>query len=370
MPVSIPSPVVAAEVEPLFRPFRLGPLDLPHRVVMAPMTRNRANERGVPSSLAIDYYRQRASAALIVTEATQVSREGAGNPYSPGIHSAEQLSAWQRVTDAVHEEGGHIFLQLWHAGRISHSSFHWGDAPVAPSAVTPRGRILIGEGVEPYEQPRALGTEEVSRVVEDFWLGAGKALDAGFDGVEVHCANGYLIDQFLRDGTNRRADRYGGAIENRLRFPLEVIDAVSAVWGSDRVGVRVSPLGGFNDMRDSRPQALFASFAWALGARKLAYLHVVTENSFVGQPMSFDPLSLRNFFGGPIIAAGGYDATSGAQEIESGRTDLVAYARLFLANPDLPRRFAKAAELNDPDPATYYGGGPKGYVDYPFLTVE
>jgi len=366
--VLISSPMVAADLEPLFRPVRLGPLDLPHRVVMAPMTRNRANGRGVPSSLAVDYYRQRASAALIVTEATQGSSEGAGYMYSPGIHSAEQTKAWQRITDAVHEEGGRIFLQLWHAGRASHSSFHWGASPVAPSAIKLGGTIFTEDGAVPYEQPRALGTDEVSRVVEDFWLAAGKAVDAGFDGVEIHAANGYLLDQFLRDGTNRRTDRYGGSIENRMRFPLEVVDAVTAVWGSDRVGVRISPLGGFNDMRDSRPQALFASLAWALRNRRLAYLHIVTDNAFVGQRTSFDPLELGNFFGGPVIAAGGYDARSGARDIENDRATLVAYARAFLANPDLPRRFAEGVELNAPDPATFYGGGAKGYIDYPFMT--
>lgn len=368
--MSVSSPVVAAEVEPLFRPVRLGPLDLPHRVVMAPMTRSRANERGVPSSLAIEYYRQRSSAALIVTEATQISSEGAGYLYTPGIHSSEQVKAWRRITDAVHEEGGHIFLQLWHAGRISHPSFHWGAAPVAPSVITPTGTIFTKEGIVPFERPRALGTEEVSRVVQDFWLASGKAADAGFDGVEIHAANGYLLDQFLRDGTNMRTDSYGGSIENRMRFPLAVVDAVSAVWGSDRVGIRVSPLGGFNDMRDSRPQALFSAFAAALRERGLAYLHVVTDNAFVGQPVSFDPLSLGRQFGGQVIAAGGYDARSGAREIENDRAALVAYARLFLANPDLPRRLAEDAELNEADPATFYGGGPKGYIDYPFLSAE
>jgi len=366
--VSIAFPEVATALEPLFRPVRLGPLDLPHRVVMAPMTRSRANEQGVPSSLAIEYYRQRSSAALIVTEATQVSSEGAGNMYTPGIHTAAQMEAWRRITDAVHEEGGRIFLQLWHAGRASHPSLHRGALPVAPSPITAAGTVFTKQGILPYERPRALGTEEVSRVVEDFWGAARKALDAGFDGVEIHGANGYLIDQFLRDGTNRRTDRYGGSIESRLRFPLEVVDAVTAVWGSDRVGVRVSPLGGFNGMYDSRPQALFASLAWALQERKLAYLHVVTDNAFVGQPVSFDPLSLGNFFGGPLISAGGYDAKAGAREIESGRTTLVAYARLFLANPDLPKRFAEGAALNEPDPVSFYDGGARGYIDYPFMT--
>jgi N-ethylmaleimide reductase len=365
MSVALPEP--RALVEPLFHPFVLGSLVLPHRVVMAPMTRNRAGEGNVPSDLAVEYYRQRASAALIVTEATQVSPEGVGYPDTPGIHTDAQVEGWRRVTDAVHAEGGRIFLQLWHVGRISHPLYHGGEPPVAPSAIRPEGSVFTAEGMKEFVEPRALETGEIPRVVEDFRRGAERARDAGFDGVEVHAANGYLLDQFLRDGTNRRSDRYGGSIENRMRFPLEVVDAAVDVWGGDRVGVRVSPLGGFNDMSDSNPRALFTEFARMLGRRGVAYLHVITDNAFEGEPVSFDPLSLAEPFGGAVIAAAGYDAESGAVEVARNQAHLVAYGRAFLANPDLPRRFAEDAELNDPDPDTFYGGGAEGYVDYPAL---
>jgi len=364
------SPVTSeprTEVEPLFRPTLLGPLTLPHRIVMAPMTRNRADEGNVPSELARRYYEQRAGAALIVTEATQVSPEGVGYPHTPGIHDEAQVEGWRRITQAVHGRGGHIFLQLWHVGRISHPVFHDGALPVAPSAIRPEGSVFTHEGMKEFVEPRALETDEVVRVVEDFRRGAELAKRAGFDGVEIHGANGYLIDQFLRDGVNRRTDRYGGSVENRMRFPLEVVDAVADVWGAERVGIRVSPLGGFNDMADSEPQVLFGAFARELGQRGLAYLHIITDNAFEGEPVSFDPLSLGEVFDGTVVAASGYDAESGAREIEAGRADLVAYGRAFLANPDLPLRFARGAELNEPDPDTFYGGGAEGYVDYPAL---
>jgi N-ethylmaleimide reductase len=358
------------EAEPLLRPGKLGPFSLPHRVVMAPMTRSRALPGGVPSELAREYYRQRASAALIITEGAQVSPEGVGYLGTPGIHSEAQVNGWRRITDAVHTEGGRIFVQLWHVGRISHPSFHGGKLPVAPSPIRPEGSTLTSKGPRRFVRPRALKTDEVVRVVEDFRRAAGLAVDAGFDGVEIHGANGYLLDQFLRDGTNQRTDRYGGSVENRIRFPLMVVDAVADVWGAERVGVRISPLSRFNDMRDSNPEAVFSAFARALGERALAYLHIVREDGFAGEPVSFDPLVLSEMFRGPIIAAAGYDAESGAREIETSRTDFVAYARAFLANPDLPRRFAEGAELNQPDPDTFYGGGARGYIDYPFLGGE
>jgi len=334
---------------------------------MAPMTRSRALGAGVPSELAREYYRQRASAALIITEATQVSPEGVGYLGTPGIHSEAQARGWRRITDAVHAERGHIFLQLWHVGRISHPSFHGGKLPVAPSSIRPAGSTLTREGPKRFVRPRPLKTAEVRRVVDDFRRAAGLAVDAGFDGVEIHAANGYLLDQFLRSGTNQRTDRYGGSVENRMRFPLMVVDAVVDVWGADRVGIRISPLSRFNDMWDSDPKTLFAAFASALGERELAYLHIVREDAFAGDPVSFDPLRLSEAFRGRIIAASGYDAVTGAREIETGRADFVAYARAFLANPDLPRRLAEGAELNQPDPDTFYSGGARGYVDYPFL---
>lgn len=356
-----------AGVDALFRPVTVGALELPHRMVMAPMTRNRADDGNVPSELAVEYYRQRASAALVITEASQVSPEGVGYPRTPGIHTDAQVEGWRRVTEAVHAEGGRIALQLWHVGRVSHPVFHDGALPVAPSAVRPEGSVVTHEGRKDFVTPRALETDEVARVVEDFRLGARRAQEAGFDAVEIHAANGYLLDQFLRDGSNRRADRYGGSVENRLRFPLEVVDAVADEWGADRLGVRVSPLSAFNDMRDSDPQALFAAFAAELGDRGLAWLHVIRDDAFAEEPGSFDPLVLGEVFDGALVAASGYDAREGARAVEEGRADLVAYGRAFLANPDLPRRFREAAALNEPDRASFYGGGAEGYVDYPFL---
>ncbi len=354
-------------VDALFRPVTVGALELPHRMVMAPMTRNRAAEGNVPSELAVEYYRQRASAALIVTEGSQVSSEGVGYPATPGIHTDAQVEGWRKVTDAVHAEGGRIALQLWHVGRISHPVFHGGDLPVAPSAVRPEGSVFTHEGEKDFVTPRALETDEVARVVEDFRLAARRAREAGFDAVEIHGANGYLLDQFLRDGSNRRTDRYGGSVENRLRFPLEVVDAVVEEWGADRVGVRIPPLGAFNDMRDSDPQTVFAAFAEELGRRELAYLHVIRDDAFAEEPVSFDPLVLGEVFGGTLIAASGYDAEEAARAIEEGPADLVAFGRSFLANPDLPRRAREGAGLNEPDPASFYGGEAEGYVDYPFL---
>ena len=356
------------EVEPLFRPTTIGPHAVAHRILMAPMTRSRAGEGHVVTDLPREYYRQRASAALIVTEATQVSPQGVGYPDTPGIHTEAQAEAWRSVVEAVHARGGRIFLQLWHVGRISHPMYHGGEKPVAPSAVAPEGEVFTAEGMKPFETPRALQTDEIPGVVAQFRHGAELARKAGFDGVEIHGANGYLVDQFLRDGSNRRTDRYGGSVENRLRFPLEVVDAVAEVWGPERVGVRISPLGAFNSMEDSDPKALFTAFARALGERNLAYLHVITDDAFADDPRSFDPLSLGPVFGGTVIAAGGYDAESGAKEIEDGRADLVAYGRAFIANPDLPARFARDAELADPDPSTFYGGGAEGYTDYPAAT--
>jgi N-ethylmaleimide reductase len=364
MPMIIPG---RAELVPLFRPARLGSLRVPHRVAMAPMTRSRAGEGGIPSELAIEYYRQRASAAFIVTEAVQVSPEGVGYPGTPGIYTLAQADGWSRVVRAVRDAGGRIFLQLWHVGRISHPDFHGGALPVAPSVIRPAGSVRTPEGVKSFVSPRALEVHELPRLVEDFRRAAALALYAGFDGVEIHAANGYLLDQFLRDGTNRREDAYGGSIENRLRLPLEVVDAVVSVWGAHRVGIRVSPLSAANDMSDSNPRALFDALAQALRERDLAYLHVVTENGFVGELPAFDPLSLGEVFGGSVVAAGGYDAEAGARDIAAGRADFVAYARSFLANPDLPRRFADDAQLNEADPDTFFGGGAAGYVDYPSL---
>ncbi|MCY4546773.1 MAG: alkene reductase [Defluviicoccus sp.] len=363
---------------PLARPFRVGPLELPHRVVMAPMTRNRAGPGNVPQALNAEYYRQRASAALVITEATQVSEQGVGYPLTPGIHSPEQVAGWRAVTDAVHRAGGRIALQLWHVGRISHSSLQPGGAlPVAPSAIAAAGEAMTFEGMKPFETPRALETAEIPGIVEQFRQGARNALEAGFDAVEIHGGNGYLLDQFVRDGTNARGDAYGGSIGNRLRLPVEIAEAVSEIWGADRVGYRISPYQRFNDMTDSAPESIFAALAAALDALGLAWLHVVESDApgrdaQAGDPRAFaaarPPLfrTLREKFARALIVNSAYDGPRGAAVLEAGQADLVSYATLFLANPDLPRRLIGGGPLNQPVRKTYYGGGAEGYTDYPF----
>ncbi len=352
----------------LLTPARLGPYTLPNRMVMAPMTRCRAGEACVPAEMAATYYRQRASAGLIVTEATQVAPQGVGYPATPGIHTDEQVEGWKRVTAAVHEQGGRIFLQLWHVGRISHPSFQPGGAlPVAPSAIAPEGTARTSEGAQPFVTPRALGLDEIPGVVQQFADGARRALEAGFDGVEIHGANGYLIDQFLRDGTNHRTDAYGGSIEKRARFLLEVMEAVVRVWGADRVGVRLSPLSPFNSMSDSDPEATFGHAAGELGKLGIAYLHAATLAG-VENPESREhrmAALLRERFGGALILNGGYTRETGEALVAAGLADFVAFGALFLANPDLPERFAEGAPLNEPDRATFYGGDHRGYIDYP-----
>lgn len=350
----------------LTSPTFVGALTVPNRVVMAPMTRNRAPD-AVPTALMAEYYRQRASAGLLITEATQVDPMGQGYPDTPGVYTDEQTEAWQHVTEAVHAAGGRIFLQLWHVGRISHSSYHDGALPAAPSAIRPDGKVLTpGFEQVPYETPHALETDEIPEIVAQYRQGAERALDAGFDGVEVHGANGYLLDQFLQSGSNQRTDRYGGSVENRSRLLLEVTDAVVDVWGSSRVGVRLSPAGTFNSMHDDDPIETFGYAVRQLDERGLAYLHLI-DGDLGGQRAS---TFVRETYDGTLMAAGGYDRESGEAALEEGRLDLVAYARLFLANPDLPRRFAEAAPLNDWDRSTFYGGGAKGYIDYPSLEEQ
>jgi len=348
----------------LFDEIEVGALRLPHRIVMAPMTRNRAGDGNAPRELNERYYRQRASAALIVTEASQVEPGGVGYPDTPGIHSGAQVEGWKRVVDGVHEEGGRIFLQLWHVGRVSHPSYHDGDAPIAPSAIRPEGELFTPDGMKPFEEPRALETDEVAEVVGRFRHGAERAREAGFDGVEIHGANGYLIDQFLRDGVNRRTDRYGGSVENRARLLLEVTDAVVEEWGSNRVGVRLSPGGTFNDMHDADPLKTWGYTAEQLAERDLAYVHTVEQELDDGTTAS---ALIRSAYEGTHIVCGGYDRASGEEALQQGRADLVAYARLFLANPDLPKRFAEDAPLNEWDESTFYGGDAEGYIDYPTL---
>lgn len=354
----------------LFAPARLGPYPLRNRMVMAPLTRNRAGAGNVPHELNARYYGQRASAGLIISEASQVSPRGVGYPGTPGIHSPEQVEGWKLVTQAVHERGGQIFLQLWHVGRISHPSLQPdGELPVAPSAIKPEGQAFTTTGLQPFVTPRALETREIPGIVEDFRKAAGNALAAGFDGVEIHAANGYLIDQFLRDGTNRRTDEYGGSLENRARFLLEVIEAVAGVWGANRVGVRLSPVGSFNDMSDSNPQQTFEYAAEKLSRFGLAYLHVVELDADSAKP-PFNFAALRKAFKGTYIANAGYTKERANAALKHGDADLVAFGTLFLANPDLPQRFAVDAPLNQPDQSTFYGGGEKGYTDYPFLEAQ
>lgn len=352
----------------LFSPVKLGRIELRNRVVMAPLTRNRAGEGNVPQALNMRYYEQRASAGLIITEATPISEMGHGYPLTPGIHSAAQVAGWKQVVDAVHAKGGKIVLQLWHVGRISHPSLLPDNAlPVAPSAIRPAGQAFTYTGLQDFVTPRALELHEIPGVVEDYRRAAQNALAAGFDGVEIHAANGYLLDQFLRDGTNQRTDEYGGSFANRTRLLLEVVTAVTKVWGAEKVGVRLSPINQFNDIRDSQPQALFNHVAEALNPFGLAYLHVVEVGMSGDAPQSFDFAELRNTFRGAYMANGGYDKARADAALASGAADCVAFGVPFIANPDLVERFLQGAPLNEPDRDSFYGGTEKGYTDYPTM---
>ena len=370
----VPAATVTDESRPgskdLFSPFRLGELELANRMVMAPMTRSRAVEDNLPNPLAATYYAQRASAGLIVTEGTQVSPQGVGYIRTPGIHSAEQVAGWKTVTEAVHRAGGKIFAQLWHVGRVSHPDFHDGALPVAPSALPVDGEAFTTRGKTKIVIPRALGTDEIPGLVAQFRKGAENAKAAGFDGVEIHGANGYLLDQFLRDGSNHRTDAYGGSLRNRARFPLEVAEAVAGVWGAQRVGYRIAPHFAMFSMSDSNPIETFSYLAERLSELGLGYLHV---SEAIGGPMAAPAGTvratprLRKKFNGALIVNGGYDVDAGNVAIARGEADLVAFGTPFLANPDLPARFRRRASLNKPDQATFYGGEEKGYVDYPAM---
>jgi N-ethylmaleimide reductase len=352
----------------LFEAYRLGSLTLSNRFVMAPLTRNRAALGNVPSSLAAGYYAQRASAGLIISEATQVAPEGQGYEATPGIHSPEQVEGWRGVTNAVHAKGGRIFLQLWHVGRVSHVSLQpGGQAPVAPSAIKANTKTFVGGTFADTSVPRALRLDEIPGVIASFRRGAANAIVAGFDGVELHGANGYLLDQFLRDGSNRRDDAYGGSIENRARLLIEVLGEVIAEVGAERVGIRLSPVSPSNDMSDSNPSALFTYVVERIDALAPVYIHVVEgatggDRNF-GAPFDYD--ALRRKFRGTYIANNGYDLANAADAVASGRANLVAFGKAFLANPDLVARLRAGAPLNAPDKATFYGGGEKGYTDYP-----
>lgn len=366
-PVPIPT---HSSHDRLFESVQLGPYLLPNRIVMAPLTRSRALEGDVPSELAITYYSQRASAGLIIAEATQISPQGKGYVLTPGIYDDAQVQAWKKITHAVHASGGRIFLQLWHVGRISHPTIQLhGELPVAPSAITPVGNAYNGEGFVPMVTPRALRLDEMPGIVEQYRAAAHHALAAGFDGVEIHAANGYLLDQFLRDKSNQRTDAYGGSVENRARLLTEVTTAVTEVWGGDRVGVRISPLSKFGDIWDSNPQVLFTHVVEQLNRFNLAYLHVIEGDTGGDRdvPNGFDLQILRTLFNGAYMANNGYDADLADQRVTAKQADLVAFGRLFLANPDLVARIRLGAPMNALDQATMYGGGAHGYVDYPTL---
>lgn len=356
----------------LLTPFRLGDLILRNRMVMAPMTRCRAIDGNVPGPLTVTYYSQRASAGLIITEGSQVSPMGVGFNRTPGIHSSEQVAGWKQVTDAVHRDGGTIFLQLWHVGRMSHPDYLGGRTPVAPSAIAVPEEIHIPSGKAQIPVPRALASAEIPEIVGQFRQGAVNARTAGFDGVEIHGANGYLLDQFLRDGSNKRTDSYGGSLANRMRFPLEVARAVAEVWKPGRVGYRLSPHFLVHGMSDSDPAGTFPAFAYELGRIGIGYIHLVEAvGGRLGVTAEEDRIAplIRAKFNGTLMLNGGYDAVSGNEVIESGLADLVSYGVTFLANPDLPSRFGRKAPLNREDISTFYAGEEKGYTDYPAMGI-
>jgi 2,4-dienoyl-CoA reductase-like NADH-dependent reductase (Old Yellow Enzyme family) len=346
----------------LLDPLAVGDWRLPNRVVLAPLTRTRASAGRVPNALMAEYYRQRASAGLMLSEATSVTPMGVGYPDTPGIWSREQVEGWKLVTRAVHEAGGRILLQLWHVGRMSDPSYLAGRLPVAPSAIAPAGHPSLLRPVRPFVTPRALERDEIPGVVAAYKRGAENAQRAGFDGVEIHGANGYLLDQFLQDSTNRRTDDYGGSIENRARLLLEVTDAVASVWGAGRVGMHLAPRGDAHSMGDSDPAATFGYVAEQLGRRGIAF---IAARESVG-PGRLGP-ELKRTFGGIYIANESFSFETANQAIAAGEADAVAFGKLFIANPDLPKRFALGAPLNKPDPGTFYGSGPRGYTDYPAL---
>ena len=352
----------------LFSPAKLGSIALKNRIVMAPLTRNRAGEAGVPQDLNVTYYAQRASAGLIVTEATPISRMGHGYPGLPGIYTDEQVAGWKKITEAVHAKGGTIVIQLWHVGRISHPTLLNGALPVAPSAIKPAGKAFTYQGLVDYVEPRALDANELPAIVQDYVYATQCALKAGFDGVEIHAANGYLLDQFLRDGSNKRTDNYGGSFENRARLLLEVTKAVVETAGADRVGIRISPVNPFNNMHDSNPQALFNYVAEQLNQFNLAYLHAVEGGIHgVGKADAFDFEQMRKLYKGAYMANLSYDKVRGNAAIASGHADVIAYGVPFIANPDLVERYKTDAALNEADSKSFYGGTEKGYTDYPFL---
>lgn len=349
--------------DPLYTPLQAGAFLMPNRLVMAPLTRCRASAGRVPNALMAEYYAQRSSFGMILSEATAISPQGVGYPNTPGIWSTEQVAGWQQVTAAVHQAGGLILMQLWHVGRISDPFYLDGALPVAPSAIAPAGHVSLLRPAKDFVTPRALEIAEIPGIVEDYRRAAENARSAGFDGVEIHAANGYLIDQFLQDSTNKRNDAYGGSLENRARFLLEVTDAVVSVWGADRVGVHLAPRGDSHDMGDSNLAEVFHHAARQLGNRQLAFL--CARESY--DKPALGP-SLKQAFGGVFIANENFTAESARDALRSGTADAVAFGKPAIANPDLVARLRCGAPLNPPDPATFYADGPVGYTDYPFLT--
>lgn len=364
----------------LYDALKLGDIIISNRIIMAPLTRMRSKQPGnIPYELNAEYYSQRTSAGLIISEATQISQQGQGYPGTPGIHSMEQVEGWKLVTTAVHAKGGKIFLQLWHVGRISHSSHQPdGNPPVAPSAIKPTGKVFTADWKQAeYETPRALAPNEIKAILDDYRVACQNAKLAGFDGVEVHGANGYLLDQFLQSGTNKRDDSYGGSIENRARFLLQVVDIATEVWGKGRVGVRLSPYGTFNDMSDNDPVALFTYLLKELEDRAIAYVHMIEPRATGaggGDAINNNAPSasslFRKVYSGVFVSAGGYSPESAKAAITSNQVDAVAFGRHFISNPDLVERIARGADLTPYNRATFYGGTEKGYTDYPFLSGE
>lgn len=349
----------------LFDPIQIGDLKLPNRIFMSPLTRCRAINRRIPNALMAEYYTQRANAGLIFSEATAVSPMGVGYPDTPGIWSKEQVAGWKAVTSAVHDAGGKMLLQLWHVGRISDPFYLNGALPVAPSAIRPGGHVSLVRPQKEFVTPRALETKELPGIIEEYAQGARNAKEAGFDAVEIHGANGYLLDQFLQDSTNKRTDAYGGSIENRARLMLEVTDAVVSVWGRGRVGMHLAPRGDAHDMGDSNPLATFGYVAKELGKRKIAFI-CAREHTGPGR---IGP-QLKKLFGGTYIVNEGFTKETAQAALDAGEADAVCFGKLFIANPDLPQRFAANAPLNTPDPNTFYASGSQGYTDYPSLVLK
>jgi len=350
----------------LFDPIALGNLNLKNRIVMAPMTRNRAAAGGVPQAMNTEYYRQRATAGLIITEASQISADGVGYPGTPGIYNDEQVTGWRKITDAVHQEGGKILLQLWYCGRISHPDLlPDNNIPVAPSAIKPEGEAITADGMKAFVKPRALEINEIESIIQQYHNAAKRAKGAGFDGVEIHAANGYLLDQFLRDGSNKRNDEYGGSTTNRMRILNEVIDSVLEVWDSQNVGIRLTPENSFNSMSDSDPQTHFNYFISELNSRNLAYIHLL-EGDMMSAERKVDYRALRDAYTGHYMANNGYDKDRAQMSIQQGDSDLVAIGVPFIANPDLVSRYKNNFALNEADQNLFYGGDEAGYTDYPF----